>query len=127
MRRAAWWTVALGVLWAAIAGLLWDRAMALGVVAGAAVGGVNFWLLGRALGQVVADPERYRRPKSKWKVPAPLLLKWPLVLVMLLVVLLWLPVRAEGVAMGALISLVALTIAGFGERRDRPADEREDG
>ena len=59
----------------------------------------------RDLTQIVADPERHRH--AKWKIPKPLLLKWPLMLALLAVVLLWLPVRPEGVAMGALISLVS--------------------
>ncbi len=114
MRHAAAWTVALGLLWAAIAGLLWDASMALGVLTGAAIGGLNFWLLGRALGQVMADPERFRNAKRK--LPRPLLLKWPLILGMLALAVWWLPVRPEGIAMGALISLVSLMIAGLRER-----------
>jgi hypothetical protein len=124
MRRAAGWTAALGVIWAGIAGLLWGQAMALGVVAGATLGGVNFWLLGRALAKIMADPERYRG--AKWKIPGPLLLKWPLLIAMLVVVMWWLPVRAEGVAMGALISLVSLTIAGFGEHCEGSAADPEE-
>jgi membrane protein YqaA with SNARE-associated domain len=125
MRRAAAWTVALGLLWAAIAGLLWDQAMALGVVAGAAIGGLNFWLLGRALGQMMADPEQFRNAKRK--IPRPLMLKWPLIFALLAIAVWWLPVRPEGIAMGALISLVSLTIAGLRERSagepDPPAPE----
>ena len=120
MRRAAAWTAALGGMWAVITALLWDHTMALGVVAGAAIGGLNFWLLGRALAQVVADPERHRH--AKWRIPKPLLLKWPLMLALFAIVLLWLPVRPEGVAMGALISLVSLTLAGWREQQVDPGD-----
>jgi hypothetical protein len=123
MRRAALWTAALGVIWAVIAWLLWDRMMALGVLAGAVIGGLNFWLLGRALSQVVSDPERYRDTKSR--IPKPLLLKWPLILGLFAIALWWLPLRPEGVAMGALISLMSLTLAGWLESQAAPA-ERSD-
>jgi membrane protein YqaA with SNARE-associated domain len=114
VKRAAVWTVVLGAIWAVIAAVVWGRAMALGVVAGAAIGGVNNFLLGRAVSKILANPDEHR--KSKRKIPGPLLLKWPLLLGMLALVMLYLPVRPEGVAIGALISLVSLAIAGLESR-----------
>ena len=114
VKHAALLTVALGAVLAVIAAVVWDRAMALGVVAGAAIGGMNIFLLSKAVTKLLANPEEHR--KAKRKIPGPLLLKWPLLLGMLALVMLYLPVRPEGVAIGALISLISLSIAGFKSR-----------
>ena len=121
MRQAATWTAVLTVAWAVIAQLWWGSAMALGVVTGGAVGGLNIWLLGRALDKVVAEPEQHRNAKRK--LPKPILLKWPLTLALLGAVLWFFPVRVEGVAMGAIISLLALIVAAFREQRAAASEE----
>lgn len=103
------WTAILGLGWAAVTIFIWDIPTALGVVAGAAIGCGNFWLIARALGKMMNSPEEHRG--SKWTAPAALLLKWPLLFGVLALVLLYLPVTPQGVAMGAVLSLVAAMFA----------------
>ena len=115
LSRIVQWTVAL-TLPAVVAGwFLWDFATALGVLCGAALGALNFILLGRSLQKMFAQPDEHRG--SKWTLPVTMLIKWPLILGALAVVMLFLPVSPQGVAVGALVSLVAGATAALREQR----------
>lgn len=83
--------------------------IALGVALGVALGWLNLWLLARALGQTIPQAELYRG--RKWAIPAAILLKWPLVLLVIAGVALYTPARAEGLALGFAIALVSATLA----------------
>lgn len=118
------WTAILGLGWAAITIFIWDLPTALGVVAGAAIGCGNFWLIARALGKMMSAPEEHRG--SKWTAPAALLLKWPLLFGALALVLLYLPVTPQGVAMGAILSLVAAMFAALRAQGKSSPDSNSD-
>lgn len=112
MRRTAAWTASLAGVAAAVLAVVMDGAMALGVVAGAALGFANLWMAARALRNVVADPQTHRpAPGRKWALPLGLLIKWPLILLALGGILWYLPARPEGVALGVAIALGAASIA----------------
>ena len=114
------WTAALAVPTAMVSWWMWNPQTALGVVWGAALGGLNFWLLGKSLQRMFADPEQHRTG-SKWTVPATMLLKWPLLLGALAIILLYLPVSPQGVAIGAVLSLAAGATAALREHRSADA------
>lgn len=116
LSRIIIWTAALALPTAIVSWWVWDSATALGILAGATLGGLNFWLLGRSLQKMFANPEEHRTG-SKWTVPATMLLKWPLLLGGLAIVLLYLPVSAQGVAIGAVLSLAAGATAATQEHR----------
>ena len=113
--RIVQWTLALTLPVAGAGWFLWDFATALGILCGAAVGALNFILLGRSLQKVFAQPEEHRG--SKWTVPVTMLVKWPLILGALAIVMLLLPVSPQGVAIGALVSLVAGSTTALREQR----------
>ena len=94
---------------------MWDFATALGIVCGALLGGLNFILLGRSLQKMFAQPDEHKG--SKWTLPITMLVKWPLILGGLAIVMMFLPVSPQGVAIGALISLVAGATAALREQR----------
>ncbi len=120
LSRILQWTVALTVPVAIAGWLIWDSATALGIVCGSALGAANFVLLGRSLQKMFADPEEYRG--SKWTVPVAMLVKWPLILGALAIVMFWLPVSPQGVAIGALVSLAAGSTAALREHRGTASD-----
>lgn len=128
MRRTASWTLALTAIWALITGLVWGGAMALGVILGAVLGLVNFWLLGRTVSGLVgaaqAGESSHRR---SWVPPIALLLKWPLLLAMVGFVLWFTPARGEGLALGALITLASITIAAMTKRPAPPVVDGDEG
>lgn len=116
MRHIVTWTAAVAIPAAGLGWMISGFEMALGVIAGAALGGLNFLLLGRSLQQMFANPEEHRTG-SKWAVPATMLLKWPLLLGALAIIMLYLPVNPIGVATGAGLSLVAGVTAAAREQR----------
>ncbi len=117
LRRILVWTAALAGPATILSWWMWNPETALGVVAGAALGALNFWLLGRSLQRMFADPEQHRTG-SKWTVPATMLLKWPLLLGALAIILLYFPVSPQGVAIGAVLSLAAGATAALREHRE---------
>lgn len=124
MRRTAVWTASLTGAAAAVLGVVMGGAMALGIVAGAALGFTNLWMAARALRSVVADPQLHRpAPGRKWALPLGLLVKWPLILLALAGILWYLPARPEGVALGVAIALAAASIAAASNAagRSRPS------
>jgi hypothetical protein len=126
MKRTAAWTLALASVGSAIALGLWGHEMALGLALGALVGLANVWLLSRALAGLVTNPEEHRpAPGRKWTLPAVLLLKWPVILLALAIILWYMPARPEGVALGALLSLAAASIAARQAHRSRLADAQD--
>jgi hypothetical protein len=111
------WTFSLGAIVTVIAAALWGWEMGLGVISGAAIGWGNLWVLSRALRSMVERAEDYRpAPGSKWALPTTLLIKWPLLLAVLGLVLLYTPARPEGVAIGAVLSLLAASVAAMRSR-----------
>lgn len=113
--RILQWTIALTVPVVIIGWLMWDFATALGIVCGSALGSLNFILLGRSMQKMFANPDEHRG--SKWTLPITMLLKWPLILGGLAIVMLYLPVSPQGVAIGALVSLAAGSTAALREQR----------
>ena len=128
MRRTANWTLVLTAIWAVITGIVWGGAMALGVVLGAVLGLVNFWLLGRTVaGLVAAASTGESSHRRSWVPPIALILKWPLLLAMVGFVLWFTPARGEGLALGALITLASVSIAAMTQRGTPPEVESDDG
>lgn len=121
LRDAGLWTALLATVAGAIS-LLWSgREMSLGVALGALVGWVNLWLLSRAVGTMLRDPQQYRPTGQRtWILPGVLLLKWPFILLALAGILWYMPARPEGVALGALLALVGVSIAAL--RANRASD-----
>jgi len=115
LSRILQWTVALTVPVMLIAWVMWDFATALGILCGSALGALNFILLGRSMQKMFANPDEHRG--SKWTLPVTMLVKWPLILGGLAIVMLYLPVSPQGVAIGALVSLVGGTTAAMREHR----------
>ena len=113
--RILQWTVALTVPVMLAGWFMWDFATALGVLCGSAIGALNFILLGRSMQKMFANPDEHRG--SKWTIPVTMLVKWPLILGGLAIVMLYLPVSPQGVAIGALVSLVAGATAALREHR----------
>lgn len=122
VRRATAWTVGLAVIAGAISAVMFGSEMSLGIALGALLGLANFWMLARALRTVLGNPEQYR-PGSKqtWVLPGVILLKWPFILLALGLILWYMPARPEGVAVGALLTLVGASIASI--RGNRSSDE----
>ncbi len=115
LSRIVQWTIALTVPVMLIGGFMWDVATALGILCGSALGGLNFILLGRSLQRMFENPDEHRG--SKWTLPVTMLVKWPLILGALAIVMLYLPVSPQGVAIGALVSLVAGATAALREHQ----------
>jgi len=115
LSRIVQWTVALTLPVFVAGWFLWDFATALGILCGSALGALNFILLGRSLQKMFAQPDEHRG--SKWTLPITMLLKWPLILGALAIVMMFLPVSPQGVAVGALVSLVAGATAALREQR----------
>jgi len=113
--RIVQWTIALTIPVMLAGWFMWDFATALGVLCGSALGALNFILLGRSLQKMLANPEEHRG--SKWTLPVTMLVKWPLILGGLAIVMLYLPVSPQGVAIGALVSLVAGATASLREHQ----------
>lgn len=123
MKRTAAWTLGLTSLVSAATLAFWGYPMALGVALGALVGLANVWLLSRALSRLVDNPTEHRPAAGrKWTLPAVLLVKWPAILLALAIILWYMPARPEGVALGALLSLAAASIAARQAHRSPPAD-----
>lgn len=104
------WTAWLASPTAALCGLLTGLQMAVGVMIGATFGGVNFWLLARALDKMVAQTQA-SRSSSKWALPVAMLLKWPLLALVLAGLLLYVPINPIGFCTGAILALAAGTAA----------------
>ncbi len=117
LSRILQWTAALTAPVFAAGWVLWDFETALGILCGAGLGALNFILLGRSLQKMFASPDEHRG--SRWGVPVVMLLKWPLILGALAIVMFYLPVSPQGVAAGALVSLVAGSTAALREQRER--------
>ncbi len=115
--RILQWTIALTLPVVIIGWLMWDFATALGILCGSALGSLNFILLGRSMQKMFANPDEHRG--SKWTLPITMLLKWPLILGGLAIVMLYLPVSPQGVAIGAMVSLAAGSTAALREQRAR--------
>lgn len=115
LSRILQWTVALTVPVTLAGWFLWDFGTALGILCGAGLGALNFILLGRSLQKMFGNPEDHRG--SKWAMPVAMLLKWPLILGALAIVMIYLPVSPQGVAIGALVSLAAGSTAALREHR----------
>ncbi len=113
--RILQWTVALTLPVMLVAWLRWDFATALGILFGSALGALNFILLGRSMQKMFASPPEHRG--SKWTLPVTMLVKWPLILGGLAIIMLYLPVSPQGVAVGALVSLAAGSTAALREHR----------
>lgn len=111
LRDSARWSALFGGVATVGGWILRDVGFALGVALGAALGWFNLWLLARALAQSVAEAEHYRG--RKWAIPAAILLKWPLVLLVIAGLALYTPAQPEGLALGFAISLVSATLAGL--------------
>lgn len=109
LRDTSRWSALLGGVATAVTWFAWSGGVALGVALGAALGCLNLWLLARALHQSVAQAEQYRG--RKWALPAAILLKWPLVLLLIAGLALYTPARAEGLAIGFALSLVSAMLA----------------
>lgn len=118
LRETSRWSALLGGVATAITWIAWSGGIALGVALGAALGCLNLWLLARALHQSVAQAEHYRG--RKWALPAALLLKWPLVLLLIAGLALYTPARAEGLAIGFALSLVAAMLAALRSQSKTP-------
>ncbi|MCA9652602.1 MAG: hypothetical protein KC501_21980 [Myxococcales bacterium] len=122
LRRAAAWTTGLVVIAGAISHAMLGLEMSMGIALGALLGFVNLWLLAKALGKVLRNPEQYRPGAAQtWVLPGVILLKWPFILLALGVILWYMPARPEGVAVGALLALVGASIAAI--RGNRDSDE----
>lgn len=117
LSRILQWTIAITVPVMLAGWFMWDFATALGVLCGSALGALNFILLGRSLQKMFANPEEHQG--SKWTVPVIMLVKWPLILGGLAIVMLYLPVSPQGVAIGALVSLVAGATASMREHQSQ--------
>ncbi len=117
LRNILVWTTALTVPAAIGCWFLLDLATALGVVAGSALGAMNFVLLTRSLQKMFANPEEARASHTKWTVPLAMLLKWPLILGGLALIMFFLPVSPQGVAIGAILSLAAGATAALREHQ----------
>ncbi|MBV1856797.1 MAG: ATP synthase subunit I [Nannocystaceae bacterium] len=115
LSRILQWTIALTVPVMAAGWLMWDVATALGILCGSALGALNFILLGRSMQKMFANPDEHRG--SKWTLPVTMLVKWPLILGGLAIVMLYFPVSPQGVAIGALVSLVGGATAALREHR----------
>jgi ABC-type uncharacterized transport system permease subunit len=115
LRMSALWCGILGAVAAIVAAWVRDVPTALGVVAGAVLGWANLWLLARTLRAMIRDPEKHRHTARGFSVA--LVIKWPGLLLVLALVLLYTPVAPEGVALGALLALAAASIAAL---RGRP-------
>ncbi|MGH1342875.1 MAG: ATP synthase subunit I [Nannocystales bacterium] len=115
LSRILQWTVALTVPVMLVAWFMWDFSTALGILCGSALGALNFILLGRSMQKMFANPDEHRG--SKWTLPVTMLVKWPLILGGLAIVMLYLPVSPQGVAIGALVSLVGGSTAALREHR----------
>jgi hypothetical protein len=126
IKRTAAWTIGLGTIASAGTLAVWGAEMALGVALGALVGLANVWFLSRALARLVASPGDHRpAPGRKWALPAVLLLKWPVILLALAIILWYMPARPEGVALGALLSLAAASIAARQGQRNPSAGTQD--
>lgn len=115
LSRILQWTIALTVPVMLIGWFMWDFATALGVLCGSALGALNFILLGRSLQRMFESPDEHRG--SKWTLPVTMLVKWPLILGGLAIVMMYFPVSPQGVAIGALVSLVAGATASLREHQ----------
>ncbi len=115
LSRIVQWTIALTVPVMLIGWLLWDFSTALGILCGSTLGALNFILLGRSLQKMFANPEEHQG--SKWTLPIVMLVKWPLILGALAIVMMYLPVSPQGVAIGALVSLAAGSTAALREQQ----------
>lgn len=115
LSRIVQWTAALTLPVAVAGWFLWDFSTALGILFGSALGALNFILLGRSLQKMFAQPDEHRG--SKWTLPVTMLIKWPLILGALAIVMFFLPVSPQGLAVGALVSLVAGATAALREQR----------
>lgn len=115
LSRILKWTIALTIPVMLLGWFLWDFATALGILCGSTLGGLNFLLLGRSLQRMFANPDEHRG--ARWALPVTMLVKWPLILGALAIVMLYFPVSPQGVAIGALISLVAGATASLREHR----------
>ncbi len=112
LRHAGLWTLGLTTLSGAISQPLFGHEMSLGIALGALLGWVNLWVLSRTLRAVLSSPEEHRPARQqKWVLPGVFLLKWPFLLLALAGILWYMPARPEGVAFGALLSLVGASIA----------------
>jgi len=109
LRNVGRMTAAVGLVVSILAWLVFGFALTLGVVFGAAMTLLNFWLLVRVLGEAVERVEDYRG--RTWVLPVALLLKWPVTLVVLALVLRYTPARPEGVILGVLIVLLCASWA----------------
>jgi len=115
LSRILQWTIALTVPVTIAGWFLWDFATALGILCGSALGALNFMLLGRSLQKMFAKPDEHAG--SKWTLPITMLVKWPLILGGLAIVMMFLPVSPQGVAVGALVSLAAGATAAVREQQ----------
>ena len=115
LSRIMQWTAALTAPVAVAGWFMWDFPTALGIVCGAAIGALNFMLLGRSLQKMFAQPDEHRG--SKWTLPVTMLIKWPLILGALVIAAFFLPISPQGIAVGALVSLVAGATAALREQR----------
>ena len=115
LSRILQWTIALTTPVMLIGWLMWDFATALGILCGSALGALNFILLGRSMQKMFANPDEHRG--SKWTLPVTMLVKWPLILGALAIMMLYLPVSPQGVAIGAIVSLLGGTTAALREHR----------
>ena len=126
MKRTLAWTLGFTSLTSALVLMLWGAEWALGVALGALLGLVNVWLLSRAIGRLVANAGDHRpAPGQKWALPMILLLKWPAVLLALAFILWYMPARPEGVALGALLPLVAASLAAREGKRGQSTEAQD--
>ena len=116
LRRTNRWSLGLGAAGTVTGAALGGLPLAAGVACGSVFGWVNLWLLARALKKTIARADEHRG-RSKLVPPAALLLKWPGLLLALAVVLLYAPIAPEGVAIGAVLSLAAASIAAVRSRK----------
>ena len=119
LRACTLWCVGLGGVAALLVGALRDMPSALGVLFGMAIGWANLWLLSRGIRKLIANPEAHRQKRNF--PPVALLVKWPGLLLALVLGLLYAPITPEGVLFGAALSLVAATIAAIMGRK--PPDD----
>jgi hypothetical protein len=106
------WTSVTTAIVATLAGWRWGWPLAYSIIVGAALGAANVWLLTRAVGSLIARAHEHRpAPGRKWAMPAVLLLKWPAIFAIFAVLVVYTPARPEGVGLGVLLALAALSAA----------------